>query len=55
MFANWVQQAPSCPVTPVPKYAGNSHFSVFRQKFELAIKMNGWTYLEVANHILPVV
>lgn len=28
---------------------GNSDFSAFRQKFELVIKMNGWTYLEAAN------
>lgn len=46
-----VHQTPFCPIALVPKYVGNSNFSAFWQTFELAIKMNGWIYLEATNYL----
>lgn len=43
MFTDLVWRAPS--------QLGNSDVLAFWQKFELAVKTNGWTYLEAANHL----
>lgn len=51
LFMDSVCRTPSRPVMPVPRYAGNTDFLAFKEKFELAIKTNGWIYLKAANHL----
>lgn len=51
LFTKLVHRTPPRPSMPVPRFSGNSDFTAFHQRFELAVRMNSWTYVEAAKNL----